>query len=490
MSDIDSYINNVIKQGDEGSALLAGLSAPTLKNSKLVDIIQEGMNGLAVLRIPEDRLCVVHSIGGDVHKSKKLKNYVESMVDRLVKGSQDIGAIPLGFADVIDASEGKQDDIKNIGRTLVEKANKYNLPILNGELAILGARVATVANVSGTMISMIHKDQFTVPGVFTAKGITYAVFDPKGKAVWINSDGIGTKTDLYERFDTWEKGLWDSVAMKVDDTIKLGATAQVISDIVESKGKVPFPKLVREAQFIAKKMKCPYILQWEYAMESMINGFNPDLNSPAYNVSGSVVSTIDEERLKNPLIPEKGEYLIAIKGKSNPRSNGITDKRKMMVNLFGENWHKTKEGKLFGQYLAQPSIVFYPLFKEMIEQGVATSVYHMSGGAYDGKLAKPLAKQGLYVELNNLFMPDFRELSIMGAMGASMETAYGKWPMCNDGFVTVKEQDVEKAQTLIARHGLESKIVGMIEKRNDGLTGVKLTAPSNGEVVYYSGKAA
>jgi phosphoribosylaminoimidazole (AIR) synthetase len=487
MSDIDSYIQDVIKQGDEGSALLAALCAPTLKNSKLVDIIQEGMNGLAVLRIPENHLCIVHSKAANSTK-RSLQGYAGSLVDNLVEAAWQIGATPIGFADVVDASAGKRDDIDAIGRAIVARANHYELPILNGELAILGNRVTKAANVSGTMISIVSKDyaQFTVPGVFSVDGTTYAVFDPKGKAVWINSDGIGTKTEFYERLGTWEKGLWDSLAMKLDDTIKLGATAQVVSDVVETRFGVPFELLVQEARIASHKIGCPYILQWEECSGDRIMGYKR--TSAAYNVSGSAVSTIDEERLKNPLKPGEGEYLIAIRGPTNPRSNGITDKRKIATRMFGQDWHMTEEGILLSGYLAQPSVVFYPLFKELIDQGIATSVYHMSGGAYNGKLARPLAKHGLYAELNNLYMPDYRELSVMGAMGASMETAYGKWPMGNDGFITVKESDIKQAQKMIEMQGLESRVVSRIERRADNITGVKITAPSNGETIYYSGK--
>jgi phosphoribosylaminoimidazole (AIR) synthetase len=289
------------------------------------------------------------------------------------------------------------------------------------------------------------------------------------------------KTEFYERFGNFKQGLFDSLAMKLDDLIKLGATAKVVSDVVETKGAVPMRELHEFSEQLSDQFGIAYTLQQEEVSER-INGFKED--APVYNVSGSSVSLIDEERLKNPLVPHEGEYLVAIRGKPNPRSNGITDKRKTMIKLFGENYHKTEAGKFFLEYLASPSIVFYPIFKDLIDEGKATSVYHMSGGAYNGKLAKPLAKHGLFVGIENLFAPDWRELALGGASFTSAQTAYAKWPMGNDGFITTTKPDIVH---YLRTMGLEGRIVGKLEKRAGGKTGVELTA-FNGEKIYYPGK--
>jgi len=478
----DDYIQSVIAQGDEGSKLLAKTCTTTLKNSELVDIIQEGMNGIAVLRIPQEHVVFVHSIGGNP-KEKDLASYTASMVERLVNASKKQGLEPIGFANVIDASEGKKEDIELIGKTLVERANQYKLPILNGELAILGNRVNCTANIMGTMISTAKRELIsklkTLPTIITSSGINYAAFDPQGKAIYINSDGIGTKTEFYERAKRWHLGLGDSLAMKLDDTIKIGATAMVASDVVETKGRIPFETLQKQARWLGEKTGIMYILQREIVGDR-IRGYSD--NSPSYNISGSSVSLIDEERLKNPLKPSEGEFLIAIRGNPNPRSNGITDKRKIAIKLLGDDYQETREGKLFLEYLAEPSTVLYPIFKKLIDEQAATSVYHMSGGAYNGKLARPIAKHGLFVEINNIFPPDYRELALAGANFTSAQTAYGKWPMGNDGFITTKDSD--NAIEIIKNKGLEAKVVGQLERTDR--TGVELTA-FNGEKVYYKG---
>jgi phosphoribosylaminoimidazole (AIR) synthetase len=482
---LDEYLQQVIGGGDEGSALLAKLTSPTLKNCKYVDVVKEGMNGLAVLNhLPEDYSVIVYSMTGD-SSIADLAAYTKSVVHRLVEISKSYGFIPLAFADVVDASKGERKDIEIIGHALKEASDEHNLAVLNGELAILGPRVKGIANINGTMISLVKKSELhkISDSTFLSLGqdkIYFAHFEHKGKPVWINSDGQGTKGEFQERLRCFELGLLDSLAMKLDDTIKYGAEAQVVSDVVEWNGDVNTKSLTHSVLELSKELGLSYILQLEHSTH--IEGHSP--KAPVFNISGSVVSLIDQERLKNPPKPKEGDYLIAIRGKPNPRSNGITDKRKTMINLFGENYHNTEIGKIFLEYLSAPSIIFYPHFRDLINRNLATSVYHMSGGAYNGKLARPLAKQGLFVKIENLFQPDWRELALGGAMFTSAQVAYAKWPMGNDGFVTTQHPD--EVLSYLSGKGLDGRVVGRLEKNAEGKTGVELTA-FNGEKIYYPG---
>ena len=285
--------------------------------------------------------------------------------------------------------------------------------------------------------------------------------------------------------------------MKVDDTAKSGATVVVISDVIEHNGKFDLLKLNeidREADVIGNNLGAVYILQKENVGDRL-RSYNG--KAAAFNVSGSAVCLIDEERLKNPLKPSAGEYLIAIRGKPNPRSNGISAKRKI-INSLGEEWcrtsgkkewHETEEGKMFMEYLAEPSTILYSVFKDLIDKDVATSVYHLSGGAWDGKLARPLAKHGLFAKLKNIFPPDWRESALVGHSFTPAEAAYAKWPMGTDGFITTTNRD--EAIKLIEGHGLEAKLVSQLELAKDGRTGVEfagIKALDGKKDLYFSGK--
>ena len=489
MAVTDEYLREVVGKGDEGSALLAKICSPTLRNSSLVHVVRKGMNGIAVLRIPADHLIVVHSVGGDPRRDD-LSSYSESLVERLVEGSRKIGATPVAFADVIDASNVDLGVIETIGKSLALNADRYGLAIINGELAGLGDRVTVPANISGTMVSFIPRTaKFIekVPGNFSLGGINYAVFDAEGKPIYVNSDGVGTKLEFAERSGRFDLSLSDSLAMKADDAEKLAAQVRVVSDVVETNGFNPMLSLSFEAAHLAKKFGFEYILQHEN-VGKRIRTYKEGLALPAINVSGSAVSTIDENLLLNLPIPSAGEYLIAIRGKPNPRSNGITDKRKVMIELLGQDWHETEAGKIFMEFLGEPSTVFYGLFGGLRRMGFTTSSYHMSGGAFEGKLAKPLAKHDLFVKIENLFPADWREYTIAGRRFTQAEVAYAKWPMGNEGFVTTSNPG--QTMNIINSSNLESRIVGQLETAKCGRTGVELVGirASNGENVYYSGR--
>ncbi len=482
MTTIDEYIEAEQEKGKSG-ATMNSRCAPTLKHSNFVDIISTGKGGVAVLR-PEKYCVVVHSAGADSEKSEVAK-YSASLVERLVNQARAISAVPIAFANVVDASTPENLKIELIAEPMIKMANKYKLAIMNGEVAMLGNRVNGVANLSGTMISLVERNSRYFAGgprIFEVDDVQYAIFDPAEKPVFINSDGVGTKTEFYERAGKYELALKDFMAMTLDDASKRAAKAKVISGVLETRGDIPADVIVKHAAEFAKQIGLFGIIQHE-PVGNRITGY--DKNMPSYNISGSVVSTIEEKLLKNPPKPRANDYLLAIKGKSNPRSNGITDLRKGMIAMLGDKWHKTVEGRKFLEFLAEPSTILYPMFDELFSRGAASSVYHMSGGAYKDKLAKPLAEHGLFVEIKNMFKPDERMQKL--ASGTPNEIAYRKWPMGNEAFVTCGT--LESAFRIIEKHGLHATCVGQLKKDDKGRTGVELIGikDSKGENVKYSG---
>lgn len=480
MTELDAYIAEEQKKG-VNSVTMNALCAHTLKNSPYTQIISSGKGGLAGFRFPEEFVCVVHSAGADPFE-KNLSDYAVSLVDRLVLQAHRIGALPIAFADVIDGSSSDRLDLRALAEPLLNRVDELHLVVPNGESAWLGSRVTTSANLSGTMISLMPKKNI-VNNVIIHDGVWYGLFEHEGKLVVINSDGVGTKTEFYERAKKYELAFLDFLAMTLDDTSKSGAVAKVVSGVLETRMNIPVHKIQMAAHNYARQLGLVGILQPE-VLGARIMGYNPRV--PSYNISGSVVSVIDEERLKNPPAPQAGDLLIAIRGKPTPRSNGITDKRKAMIAMLGNDWHNTEKGKYFMEFLAEPSTVFYPLFDALLSKGLASSVYHMSGGAYKGKLAAPLAKHNLFVRVRDLFPVDPREKELAGS--TPNETAYAKWPMGNEGFVTSSKP--QEAIDFIKAFGLDASDAGHVKSAKKEKTGVELLGiyGSDGKPVYFSGR--
>ena len=480
----DSYRKNIIDKGDEGSALWNKISAPTLKNSSNVKVLQPGMNGIAVIRIPEDHYALVHASTGNPD-AKDIAEHTGSLVDRLVSAAISIGATPIGLGNDFNSSTGELSVIERAGKGLVDRADYHGVAVMNGENAILGTRVNGEANILGAMVSMIPKKSAPFGDstkVFRHNDAVFAVFDPQGRAIYVNNDGNGTKLEFNEKSGELQLGLSDSAAMKLDDLIKIGASARVIADVVETNKPISMTQLETEAQRLGKKYGFTYLLHPE-VVGDRIRGYKD--GAFAVNIGGTAVSVIDEERLKNPLKPEAGDFLVAIRGEPNTRSNGESARREILSGRLGLEWHTTTQGEDFLRYFVRPSTILYGVFRELIAQGVATSVYHMSGGAYKGKLAIPLAKHGLFVEMDELFpLPDV-ERKFLELASTSAEKSYGTWPMGTDGFITTRSY--EAAKPIIRAQGLEEKKVGQLCYGPDGRTGVKLRA-WNGQDVYFSGK--
>lgn len=490
MTNLSDYIEGVISKGDEGSALLHALTAPTLENNETVTVRSTGMGGVATVTIPDGYKIVVHSAIGNP-KYDDLEAHAASMVRNLVIDARRIGAMPIAFANTIDSATGDTSDLRDVAKGLVREANKYGLAILNGENAILGAMLGHLANVSGTMLSVVDKVNYVAVDKFERDGVTYATFDPLGDPVMMNCDGVGTKTLLHARSRNYGMALHDSLAMKLDDASKFGAQVQVVADVVEwnRRSQVAMERVNQELARLQKRFSngdslFTYILQQEHVGDRVCGYAR---NAMGFTVNGTAVSTLmgDDE-----FVPKWGDSLVVVASKTpNPRSNGISAKRRAAARL-GEkwlksskkkHWHQTKEGKDMLAYLSAPSAIFYDFFDGLLMEGEASAVFHMSGGAYDGKLARPIAKQGLFVSINGLFRPDKRELALLGS--DSVENAYGSWPMGNDAFVTTSDPSAVIRRAKAA--GYKAKEVGNLVKNSK--TGVELTA-FNGEKVYFRGK--
>ncbi len=472
MDNVKEYRQAVINLGDEGSELLAKLTAVTLDKVPYVDVIDPKMNGLRVVRPPDLHYVFVHSATGDPAQKDPGK-HAASLVDRLVSQAQLVGATPIAFSNNIESVSGDLELLELVANGMNNRAIYHRVACLNGENAVVKGRVAYSANLSGTMISVRHQYKRPlldgVPKKFKQGNTWYFVFDAKRKPVWINCDTAGTKPEFYERYGNYEVSIKDLQAMNLDDTIKKGARAIVVSGVVETKGKIPFERFEAHIEQCERDAGVPLILQHEDVKDRIV-GYAK--NSPAFHIGGATVSIIDEAVIKNPPVPRPGDSMLAVRGEPNPRCNGISAWRRLAVEKLGEDYHKTDEGRRLLEYFARPSTVLYPAFRELFDSGLASGFFQNSGGAYDGKLGKPLAKNGLYVKLKDLFQPDSRETELRTFAKTANEDAYGTWPLGNDGFVATNNP--EKSKEVLAKYKLESRISGVIEAAQGDKIGVEL----------------
>jgi len=108
-----------------------------------------------------------------------------------------------------------------------------------------------------------------------------------------------------------------------------------------------------------------------------------------------------------------------------------------------------------------------------MEKGYASSVYHMSARRIQRETCADLWQNMIYSsKQDKLFQPDWRELKLAEYSLSNSETAYAKWPMGNEGFVTSSKPD--EAMKAASKYGLEARIVGVVEEGERRQTGVSL----------------
>jgi len=508
---VDPYIND-IQEKDESSRILADLSSKTL-DRKYIRQLTSGKNGLSFAQVPEDMVLVGHMSEGDLRITEP-EAYARSVVHNLARDSMVLGATPLAMADVIDAQNTSPEFARKVGTALSESALEAKVAILNGELAKYGPMVNCPCNIAGTMISMLPQDSRFVTsswvvgrpespvevGWYNSNGTQYFFFKPAGKLVSLNSDGTGTNTLCGSRFNKYIESVINAFAMQYDDQGKLGGGALATFNIVETNTNAPqtsaevysreniklgkiFTSMEEHGKELAKSMNSYSIMQHSHVGNRLIG---PHGEKFVWNISGTLVSLLTEDMIQNMPRPQVGDTLVVVKG--NGRSNGFTDRRNLLVEWFGEDWERTEGGRYFGDFVTKPSILFYPMFTDLISQGLATSVFHLSGGAWDDKVSAPIARQELYAEIGiaegspRLFSPDPREAAF--ASQFNLRNAHRKFALGNEGAVTTKQP--EKVIPYFQSRGYEAKAAAILENRLD-IKGLKIRA-FNGDIVDFSSK--
>lgn len=483
-----SYLQDISDKADASRAAWE-LCKQTLRNRPEVQLVPYGVDELTLLKLPPGKVLVAHLAAGN-SKERDVGVHAGSFVDKLYRQAMAIGAEPLAFTNVRVANNGeKPEQIAPAIAALVDKANEYGMTALPGETAIHRERVnpAIIANISGVGFSMAENaGRFRKP-VFHHQGTTYVVVNPQKNFLQVNADGAGTWGEFDERDGNYTSTLLKSVEMQLADAVKTGAAAKTSLNMVEINGNVNFAQIQKTAKALGELLGIDCIVEQEYVGDRIV-GYK--LGAPAHDIGGASVSLLPPGRLKNPLVPKAGDYLVAVTSQeedSNGRANGATSKRRIVDDALGREWHATKVGKAIMPYMKGITLL-YPAMREATVKAAATSIGHLSGSAWKGKVAGPLAKYGLHAEIEDMFEPSWQDKLLMAVSGSSLEELLAQWPLNTQGYGTTKNPN--RFISIMERHGHRAKVIGRLEKAHNGKTGItfKHIKDSKGEPIYFSGK--
>ncbi len=413
----------------------------------------------------------------------------------LVRPSANVSGTMIAMVEM-----GKKGDIFTKGMKIENDAD--GVEVFRG-----GTQIARYAN--GVEVHRVASD---------GKELLCLVFDPKGRLVVGGSDGVGTKLEVYEQDGRRWLGVQDAVAMVADDAARMDAALLGISGVVERTDNHPVGGIRDAANYLSVLLGVPAVFQQERVAvpkkevrknkdgqeEEVEAGYRiKRLRGPegadAYNINATAISAADEQLLRNPPRPRAGDCLVVIGGNvekpgktrsltgeyANPRSNGFRDRRERMERLYGKEWHTTPFGRVMLEYLARPSTVFYPLVHGLWQGGLITAFYHMSGGALEGKLARPLAKEGLSVRMRkgDLLEPHPLEYFFVGQHD-DVADVYRKLPLGSDAFVATRDPDRVIGEAF--KQGFRAKRIGQLEQVDKRMAGVYLLVGKR--VIHFSGK--
>jgi phosphoribosylaminoimidazole (AIR) synthetase len=516
MAEFDDWYNEkTILKGDECSKILAEITSPSLKEHPEARFVKSGMNHVAVLVPRENHSYFAFTIGGPAEE-KDTKMYVKKLLKNGVDIALDAGLEPLGFTDVIDANRSEPDLARMIGNILAEESHTYSRKLghgfgcFNGEYADLSTMIKFDANMNITIIGRRKENELGMRSadkkIVLRDGLEAFKFIPGDKFIYMNSDGEGSKSILEVLAGKEVYSVINSDAMKADDLVKINAEVILLSDLVEHNGLMN-AKLRNQFKSMAETIFAIKVRSDRGKGIVTIHDVGDRLNSYsegmlAFNVSGSAVSLISEKNLANMPVPKEGDYLLSIRkllansselSDDGWRSNGISPLRKIPLDAFGKEWYKTAQGREILRYATTPSDIFYPAFKYLLDNKLASSVFHLSGGAYNGKLARPLMKEGLHAKLYHVDSSDVEYESlwsvsdivkkVIDLSGLESSSFYNKWVMSNPGFVATDAP--APAALALRKFGYAARVVARLEKSDK--PGVTLIA-YDGTPLYFDGK--
>ena len=283
-----------------------------------------------------------------------------------------------------------------------------------------------------------------------------------------NSDGVGTKIEIYERLGRFDLIGYDLTAMLCDDAVREGNIPIAITNVID-----------------ANKLNADIIKQYADGLVNAANdagvfidsGDTDELGNRVsgygeynMNISGTVISIKD----KNKSMPKKiwkNDSIIALK-ENGFRSNGFTLIREIIEKQYGDNWKINDNiiGREWMKYLTLPSKIYTKLILDLIgdyeklENVNVKAVINVTGGGIPEKLKRVLEKEQLGAFLFDLNRPNEAMHMLQYIGDVNDINAYETWNMGNGMLIITN--DPEDIFDFALKNNIGAKVAGVITTDN------------------------
>ncbi len=314
---------------------------------------------------------------------------------------------------------------------------------------------------------------FRGPRPFTLKNL------PKGYLIEASTDGIGTKGILHDAAKTHHLAAYDIIAMCASDITRFGGVPIIFINVFDTasignagnKVSMAYKSAIASLGKIAKREKF-VILKGETAQMGDAIGSEIKDSKTKLNWSGTMIGAYHKDKMITGESLAPDQVIIALK-EQGFRCNGISSVRKALQIKFGKAWWNNPQAKESIKQAATPSVL-YDLYintlhgwynKNFKPEIKIHGVIHLSGGAFNEKLAKDLLfPKKLSAEINNLWEPPKIMKECAKWRRLTDKEFYEAWNGGQGMLLVVNKEDAVYCIKRAKDFGIRAKITGKITK--------------------------
>ncbi|GAB2566054.1 phosphoribosylformylglycinamidine cyclo-ligase [Dyella jejuensis] len=271
------------------------------------------------------------------------------------------------------------------------------------------------------------------------------------------TDGVGTKLKLAQQLGRHDTIGIDLVGMCVNDVLVQGAEPLFFLDYFAT-GKLDVETTVAVVGGIAKGC--------ELAGCALIGGETaemPDMYPPGeYDLAGFTVGAVEKAALLSGDTIVAGDVVLGV-ASSGPHSNGYSLIRKI-VERAGNPLELDLGGVRLADALMAPTTIYVKPLLELLKLGTVHGMAHITGGGLKENIIRVVPDGlGLKLDANAIVLPPVFDW-LMREGNVAREEMWRTFN-CGVGFTVLLPRDaVAAASALLARHGLDSRVIGEVIK--------------------------
>jgi phosphoribosylformylglycinamidine cyclo-ligase len=274
------------------------------------------------------------------------------------------------------------------------------------------------------------------------------------------TDGVGTKLSIAQQMDIHDTIGIDLVAMVADDIVTCGARPLFLTYYLSCGDVVPerVNAIVAGVKDGCREVGC-LVLGGETAEHAAV------LRANEYDLSGTAIGVVEEEKLLGPHRVEVGDAIVAL-GSSGLHANGYALVKHALFGLARMRLDTVVEEfenqRTLGEELLTPATIYARHCLDLMVEVEVRALAHVTGGGVAGNLERILPEGVDAVVRRSSWRPQpiFDLVARKGRIDqAEMEATFN---MGIGMLAIIAPHDVERALAFLKGRGLDAWVVGEI----------------------------